>query len=138
MVTYRWSHWALQSWLPLQTMERERASPLAPAPWGRAAPFLPGTHLFSFHLGSDHRPIRADDDAGLPLLPLQEKGRWEGTRRDQAPSHDRAGVTWWPGRMRDQECDHSVGCRWPGANTFNPGAPWGPVDPWSPFGPTGP
>lgn len=56
----------------------------------------------------------------------------------QAPSCERAGVTWWPGRMGDQECDHSMGCRWPEAVTFNPGAPWGPVDPWSPFGPTRP
>lgn len=96
MVTYRWSHWALQPWLPLQIMERDRASPLGPSgtvPGGCAPPFLPGTHLFSFHLGCNHGPIRADDDTWLPLLPLQEKRRWEGTRRDQAPSHDRAGVT---------------------------------------------
>lgn len=140
-VTYRWPHWAPQPRLPLQTVERERASPPGPpgtCPVGTCPPLLPGTHLFSFHLGGDHGPVRADDDAGLPLLPLQEQRRWEGTRRDQAPSCDRAGVTWWPGRTGDQECDHPTGCRWPGAVTFSPGAPWGPADPWSPFGPTGP
>lgn len=67
-------------------------------PMGMCLPFLPGTHLFSFHLGSYHGPIRADDDTRLPLLPLQEKRRWERTWRGQAPSCDRAGVTWWPGR----------------------------------------
>lgn len=140
-VTYRWPHRAPQPRLPLQTVERERASPPGPpgtCPVGTCPPLLPGTHLFSFHLGGDHGPVRADDDAGLPLLPLQEQRRWEGTQRDQAPSWDRAGVTWWPGRMGDQECEHPTGCRWPGAVTFSPGAPWGPADPWSPFGPTGP
>lgn len=88
MMTYRWSHWAPQPWLPLQTMERERASLLGPPgthPMGMCPAFLPGTHLFSFHLGGDHGPVRAYDDTGLPLLSLQEKRRWEGHGRIRLP-----------------------------------------------------
>lgn len=129
MVTYRGSHRSPQPWLPLRTAERERASQSGPPSThctGMCPPFLQCTHLFSFHLCSDHSPIGADDDAGLPFLPLQEKRKHEGRWRDQAPSYGGAGITtgtWWPVRMGDQECDHPMGWRWPGAVTFNPGEP---------------
>lgn len=144
ILTYRWSHRSPQPWLPLQTAERETVSPMGPPGthrMGTCLPFPQHTHLFSFHLRSDHGPIGADDDAGLPLLPLQERRRHKRRWRDQAPSHSGAGVTTgtpWPGRMRDQECDHPTRQRRPEAVTFNPGEPWGPDDPRSPFGPTGP
>lgn len=115
MVTYRGSHRSLQPWLPLQTAERERASPTGPSGTRRKGPCLPflwHTHLFSFHLRGHHGPIRADDDAGLPLLPLQERRRGKGRWRDQAPSHSGAGITpgtGWSGRMEDQEHDHPTG-----------------------------
>lgn len=105
MVTYRGSHRSPLPRLPLRTAERERASQPGPPGThytGTCPPFLHCTHLFSFHLRSDHGPIGADDDAGLPFLPLQEKRKHEGRWRDQAPSRGGAGITtgtWWPVRM---------------------------------------
>lgn len=114
MVTYQGPHRSPQPRFPLQTAERGKASPPGPCAHctGTCSPFLQHTHLFSFHLRSDHGPIRADDDAGLPLLPLQERRRREGRWTDQAPTSGGAGVTTGtqrPGRMGDQKRDHPTG-----------------------------
>lgn len=113
-LTYRRAHRSPQPGLPLWTADGELA--LHQGHCMRLAPVLP-THLFSLHVCSNDGPVRADDDAGLSLLSLQE-----AQLGVDAPAP-------MPG-LRKGGGMQSV--------TFSPGEPCKPGEPWSPFGPTGP
>lgn len=91
-LTYRRAHRSPQPRLPLWTADGE----LAPHPGHHVclAPVLP-THLFSLHVRSNDGPVRANDDAGLSLLSLQESRR-----------HNWGWMDWHrcPGSGRVREC----------------------------------
>lgn len=81
MVTYRWSHWAPQPWFPLQTMERERASPLdhlACVPWGCAPHSCQEPTFSPFTLAVTMVPSGLMMTPGSPFSPCKRRGGGRG------------------------------------------------------------
>lgn len=81
MVTYHRSHWAPQPRLPLQTMERERASPLAspaPVPWGFAPHSCQEPTFSPFTLAVTTVPSGLMMTPGSPFSPCKRRGDGRG------------------------------------------------------------
>lgn len=140
-VTYRWPHRAPQPRLPLQTVERERASPPGPpasVPWGCAPHSCQAPTFSPFTLAVTTVPSGLMMTPGSPFSPCKSRGGGRGHRGTRLPPVtglvSPGGLVEW--RTRNMTTPRGAG----GLEqfTFSPGAPWGPADPWSPFGPTGP
>lgn len=87
-VTYRWPHRAPQPRLPLQTVERERASPPGPpasVPWGCAPHSCQAPTFSPFTLAVTTVPSGLMMTPGSPFSPCKSRGGGRGHRGTRLP-----------------------------------------------------